>query len=187
MRHLRIIFLLQLLCVGYLGAQTLSRVSGNGQIVFERFPAKEPLVVQAKNAAGNPVAGVPITWTVTPTASASLNQTINITDENGFASTGILAPVFLQGETYISQVVTAASPTGSVSFNLTSVTERLPNGNFAGDPFISLDSPPIENRNVTGKLGATIPGGVVVKSLQSGYRSPGQSAAAEHRRADHKQ
>jgi uncharacterized protein (TIGR03437 family) len=161
-RHLRITFLLQLLCVGYLGAQTLSRVSGNGQIVLELFPAKVPMIVQAKDAAGNAVAGVPITWSVSPKNSGTLNQTINITDANGFASTGFVAPAFLQGETFISHFVTAASPSSSVTFSITSVTERQPNGNFAGDPFISLISPPQDDRNVTGKTGATIPAAVKV-------------------------
>jgi len=153
-----------LLCAGYLGAQTLSRVSGNGQIVFEQFPAKVPLVVQAKDAAGNPAAGVALTWTLTPTNSATINQTITTTDSNGFASTGFVAPIFLQGESYITHLVTATSAAGSVSFIITSVTERRL-GNFAGDPFIALLSPPQENRNVSGQSGTTIRGGVMVSSF----------------------
>jgi uncharacterized protein (TIGR03437 family) len=171
-RHLRITLLLQLLCAGFLGAQTLSRVSGNGQIVFELFPAKAPLVVQAKDALGNPAAGVAITWSLTPANSATLNQTTTTTDANGFASTGFVAPEFLQFQSFITHSVTAASATGSVTFVITSVTERQPNGNFAGDPFISLLSPSIDNRSVTGQSGTTIPGGVIVSTFnQAGLQA----------------
>jgi uncharacterized protein (TIGR03437 family) len=162
-RHLRTAFLLQLLCVGFLGAQTLSRVSGNGQIVFELFPAKAPLVVQAKDAAGNPVAGVPITWSISPANSATLVLSDNVTDANGLATTGFVAPAFLQFESFKTHFVTASSPNSSVSFVITSVTERQPNGNFAGDPFITLVSPVQDNnRTVTGQSGTTLPAGVVV-------------------------
>ena len=161
MRYIRITLLLQLLCAGYLGAQTLSRVSGNGQIVFELFQAKNPLVVQAKDALGNPAANVAITWSLTP-ANATLIQTITTTDANGFASTGFLAPEFLQFESFHTNFVTATSSAGSVTFVITSVTERMPNGNFAGDPFITLLAPSQDNRSVTGQSGTTIPGGVMV-------------------------
>lgn len=172
MRYFRITLLLQLLCASYLGAQTLSRVSGNGQIVFELFPAKAPLVVQAKDALGNPAAGVAIAWALTPTNSATLNQTITTTDANGFASTGFVAPAFLQFESYITHMVTATSAAGSVTFVITSVSERKPNGNFAGDPFIALMAPPQDNRSVTGQSGATIPAAVMVSTFnQAGLQA----------------
>jgi uncharacterized protein (TIGR03437 family) len=171
-RHLRISFLFPLLCASFLGAQTLSRVSGNGQIVFELFPAKAPLVVQAKDALGNPAAGVAIAWALTPTNSATLNQTITTTDANGFASTGFVAPVFLQFESFITHMVTATSAAGSVTFVITSVTEKRPNGTFAGDPFIALMAPPQENRSVTGQSGATIPAAVMVSTFsQAGLQA----------------
>jgi uncharacterized protein (TIGR03437 family) len=170
--NLRIAILFPLLCAGYLGAQTLSRVSGNGQIVFELFPATAPLVVQAKDALGNPAAGVAIAWALTPTNSATLNQTITTTDANGFASTGFVAPVFLQFESYITHMVTATSATGSVTFVITSVTEKRPNGTFAGDPFIALMAPPQDNRSVTGQSGATIPAAVMVSTFnQAGLQA----------------
>src|SRR5260370_42307654 len=100
--NVRISLLLQLLCAGYLGAQTLSRVSGNGQIVFELFPAKAPLVVQAKDALGNPAAGVAIAWSLTPANSATLNQTITTTDASGFARTGFADQAFLHAQSYIT-------------------------------------------------------------------------------------
>jgi len=171
-RNSRIAILFSLLCAGYLGAQTLSRVSGNGQIVFELFPAKAPLVVQAKDALGNPAAGVAITWTQSPPNGATLNQTITTTDANGFASTGFVAPPFLQFESFQTHLVTAASSAGSVTFVITAVTERQPNGNFAGDPFITLVAPSQDNRSITGQSGTTIPGGVMVSAFnQAGLQA----------------
>jgi uncharacterized protein (TIGR03437 family) len=171
-RHLRITLLIQLLCAGYLGAQTLSRVSGNGQIVFELFPARSPLVVQAKDALGKPAAGVAIAWSLSPANSATLNLTDTITDANGFATTGFVAPEFLQFQSYITHFVTATSSAGSVTFVITSVTERMPNGNFAGDPFITLLAPSQDNRSVTGQSGTTIPGAVMVSTFnQAGLQA----------------
>jgi uncharacterized protein (TIGR03437 family) len=171
-RNLLIAILFPLFCAGHLGAQTLSRVSGNGQIVFEFFPAKVPLVVQAKDASGNPAAGVPIVWALTPTNSATLNQTINTTDANGFASTGFVAPPFLQFESFITHMVTATSASGSVTFVITSVTEKKPSGGFAGDPFITLMAPSQDNRSVSGQSGATIPAAVMVSTFnQAGLQA----------------
>jgi len=170
--NLRILFLFPLLCASYLGAQTLTRVSGNGQIVFELFPATAPLVVQAKDALGNPAPGVAITWALTPTNSATLNQTVTTTNANGFASTGFVAPPFLQFESYITHMVTATSTAGSVTFIITSVTEKRPNGSFAGDPFIALMAPPQDNRSITGQSGATIPAAVMVSTFsQAGLQA----------------
>jgi uncharacterized protein (TIGR03437 family) len=136
------------------------------------FPAKAPLVVQATDASGNPAAGVAITWTQSPPNSATLNQTITTTDVNGLASTGFVAPAFLQFESFQTHLVTATSSAGSVTFVVTAVTERQPNGNFAGDPFIFLMAPSQDNRSVTGQSGATIPGAVMVSAFnQAGLQA----------------
>src|SRR5207245_1124898 len=49
---------------GVASAQSLSIVSGEGQVAAQNFQLPGPLVVVAKDASGRPVAGVPVNWSV---------------------------------------------------------------------------------------------------------------------------
>src|SRR3977135_1280398 len=53
-----------LIWVGAAHAQTISIVSGNGQLVKAFFPSSAPLVVVVRDAGGNPLKGVTVSWTV---------------------------------------------------------------------------------------------------------------------------
>ena len=52
-------------CTGFVQSQTLTMVSGNGQIVATQSLSNSPLVVQAKDASGRPAPNVAITWAIT--------------------------------------------------------------------------------------------------------------------------
>src|SRR5260370_16804599 len=59
------ILLLCAVCAGFAHAQSLTMYSGNGQVVREQFLSNAPLVVQAKDSAGRPAAGVTVSWAIT--------------------------------------------------------------------------------------------------------------------------
>ena len=65
-RFVRFALILAVAATAAASGQTLSIVSGDGQIVLEQFRATSPMVVQAKDAAGNPLAGVAIQWAAPP-------------------------------------------------------------------------------------------------------------------------
>ncbi|MBV8820275.1 MAG: Ig-like domain-containing protein, partial [Acidobacteriaceae bacterium] len=73
-----------------LPAQTLSIVSGTGQIVIEQF-LSVPMVVQASDASGKPVAGATVTWSITQGSGTLEGPPTAQTDANGQASMIFLA------------------------------------------------------------------------------------------------
>ncbi|MBC7924038.1 MAG: Ig-like domain-containing protein [Bryobacteraceae bacterium] len=90
---------------------SLSLVSGDAQSATISQPFQLPLVVQARGANNAGLAGVPVSFTIT---GGTLNATSVTTDASGNASVSVTA-----GNTAGPVVVTAASGTFRVTFNLT--------------------------------------------------------------------
>jgi len=65
-------------------AQILSVVSGDGQLAAQNFQLPSPLIVVAKNAAGQPMAGVTVNWSVTGPGSLVMSSQ-TVTDSSGQA------------------------------------------------------------------------------------------------------
>ena len=164
-----LLLILPLLFGTPLAAQSLTMVSGNGQVVLEQFLSL-PMVVQAKDAGGKPLAGVTINWAITQ-GVGTLHDPITTTDANGMASTGFLATTLLNFQSFDSETVTATSSVGTVNFFITTVIIRLPGGGNAAPPLVTLVSPPFENRAFTAAQGSTITAGVVVQvAAESGIQ-----------------
>lgn len=89
------------------------KVSGDNQAAIINTTFAQPLVVEVRNAQGSPVPGVPVTFTVT-SGSATVASPNATTDAQGRASTAVTA-----GASPGPVVVTAASGSFSVTFNLT--------------------------------------------------------------------
>jgi uncharacterized protein (TIGR03437 family) len=158
------ILLLCTVCAGLAHAQSLTMYSGNGQVVREQFLSNAPLVVQAKDAAGRPAAGVSVSWAITQGAG-TLNAPTLTTDANGFASTNFLATSLQPLQSFQSETITATSNFGGVNFFITTVPEITP-------PSVQLINPTLDNRSITAPSGSTVPGGVVVRVIaQSGIQS----------------
>jgi len=104
-------------------AQQLAISSGSGQIVLEQFPAK-PLVVCATGAGGAPVPNLPVTWTV-PAREGTINSSDAATDASGCATARFLATSIQPGTSYAQTTVVASSSIGSVSFYITTSSNRL--------------------------------------------------------------
>ena len=67
-------------------ASVLERVSGDGQSALAGTSVADPLVVRAKDAAGNPVAGLAVAWVV-GTGGGTLAPQTSTTGGDGLAST----------------------------------------------------------------------------------------------------
>ncbi|MDQ6760305.1 MAG: Ig-like domain-containing protein, partial [Acidobacteriota bacterium] len=117
-------FILTFLTLGnVMQAQTLSVVSGNGQVVQENFGTSQPLVVQAKDSGGRPAAGVNVNWSITQ-GSGTLPNPVTVTDANGLASTNFVGPNLQPGTSFLAATVTATSALTAVSFIVTTAALR---------------------------------------------------------------
>jgi len=147
----------------HLPAQTLTMVSGNGQIVFNSlFTNNVPMVVQANDARGNPVSGATITWSVQGTGT--LVNVQSSTGSNGQASAAFVNSALTPYASFLDSTVTASSNYGSVSFFVTTVPLTDTRGNPAPQPTVNMEHPVIGS-TVTAPAGSTLPGAVVVQVL----------------------
>ncbi|MEO8130332.1 MAG: putative Ig domain-containing protein, partial [Bryobacteraceae bacterium] len=160
------IFLSLLFLAPQLFAQSMAIESGNGQVVKEQF-LSVPLVVQVKDAAGNPSAGVKVTWGVTLGAGTLLNQSA-ATDARGFASAIFLSTSIQPGNSFVPNTVTATSTVGSVNFHITTALGQ----GFALLPLVELIKPPQTSTGLTGPSGTVLPGAVEIQvTAQSGIQT----------------
>src|SRR6266568_1454374 len=98
-------------------AQTLSIVSGDGQVAPQNFAAQFPMVVVVKNAQGQPQPNVTVTWTIA-SGQGSLFATQNTTDANGQASNNFLGGT-LFSVNFSQAIITASIGSSSVNFTET--------------------------------------------------------------------
>jgi uncharacterized protein (TIGR03437 family) len=160
--YLRISLLFAIGCLGFLQAQSLILLSGNGQVVQSQFLSNVPLVVEALDASGNPAPGVAVTWKITAGAG-TLDRPVNTTDANGQASVTFLATAVQGGESFFPSTVTATASSGTVNFVIT--TSGQPNGGTPVPPSVQLIAPPQSNLSVSGPSGGTVAGGVVIEVI----------------------
>ena len=157
------IFLALLFFVPEAFAQSISIASGNGQVVREQF-LSVPLVVQVKDAAGNPSAGIRVTWAVTQGSGSLVGQS-GPTDSNGLASVSFVGTSIQPGSSFVSNAVTATSPAGSVVFQITTTLGQ----GFALPPLVELIKPSQASRSLTGPAGSVLPDAIEVQvTAQSG-------------------
>ena len=165
----KLAFLSLFLAAGVMGfqslsAQTLNVVSGNGQLVQEQF-LSAPMVVQAKDAFGRPIAGLTVTFSLPPMAG-TLETLTTTTDANGIASTVFLATSLQLGVSSLPATLTAsASVSGSpisASFVVTTVSRTQ-------SPQIQVT--PVQYSTFTGSSGSTVPGVQVLVVAGSGIQA----------------
>src|SRR5579864_4223050 len=101
----------------HLEAQSLSIVSGNGQLVAENAVSTS-FVVQAQDASVNPSPNVAITWIWFQGEGTVVNAS-TATDTNGLASAKFQATTVPAGVSVVPALVTASSAVGSVDFVVT--------------------------------------------------------------------
>jgi uncharacterized protein (TIGR03437 family) len=101
--------------------QSISIVSGDGQLVKSLFPIASPLVVVVRDSAGNPIANATVSWAVTSGAgTGGVNTLQSTTDSNGQTSDVFIAPPIFNGASFIASTVNAKYGASSVNFTITS-------------------------------------------------------------------
>src|SRR5713226_6822527 len=98
-------------------AQTLSIVSGDGQVTPQNFATQTPFTVVAKNAQGQPQPGVTVTWTVASGQGALISGTQTVTDSNGQATNQFVGPTVF-GVNFVQSIITASIASSSVNFTV---------------------------------------------------------------------
>lgn len=155
----------------------LNIVSGNGQVILEQFRSA-PMIVQALDAAGKPVANLPVTWAITQgkgTITATLDPGLpphDHTDANGYASTYVVATAVDAGYSFQTATITASSSLGSANFVLTYNISRLPNGSSVDLPLVQLTAP--TNGTLRGRAGDTLPAAITVQVVELSGPQQGQ-------------
>ena len=110
-----------LLLVTAASGQTVSIVSGNGQVVPQHY-SFEPLAVQVRNSAGSPLSGATVNWQVTGGNGQAVlgnfeRSATSVTDFNGVAEMRFYQnpfPIF--GTSFAQSTVVASASGGSVTF-----------------------------------------------------------------------
>src|SRR2546423_7040641 len=98
--------------------QTISIVSGDGQVAAQNFAAQAPMVVVVKNAQGQPQAGVTVTWTISSGQGSLLNRGTSVPDSNGQATNKFRGNT-LFNVNFAQTIITASIPGSSVNFTET--------------------------------------------------------------------
>lgn len=174
-------------------AQTVSIVSGNGQLTCPRCIQENPnvsfapLVVLVKDASGNPAPGVPVTWVKVggvDLGMGSLTNAVTTTDAAGMSSnTFVIYPTGSTfGQTYLQSVISATALGASVTFTETaSLTTPMggslltvsvpPVGTLTGQPGQQGTAIPV-SVTLTGSGGAGAVSGVSVQLVTTSTTGP---------------
>src|SRR5207249_1745355 len=133
-------------------AQTISIVSGDGQVTPQSFAAQNPMVVLVKSSQGQPQPGVAVTWTIISGAGTLLFGSQSVTDVNGQATNQFLGNT-LFGVNFSQAIISASIPTSSVNF--TETTSGV-DQNAANAPFVQVQiNFPSLGEVVSGPSGST--------------------------------
>jgi uncharacterized protein (TIGR03437 family) len=107
-----------LLSTGAAFAQTVSIVSGQGQVVRSSNIIATPMVVLVRNASGNPVTGATVTWKLSTGGGTVLHPTTT-TDSNGQTSNSFIGANVVTPTSFAQSVVSATYQTANVGFYVT--------------------------------------------------------------------
>jgi uncharacterized protein (TIGR03437 family) len=151
----RILLLMAVLGFAVAHAQTLTKVQGDGQLVIPQFSTSNPLVVKVRDASGNPVPNVQVTWTVdTPGLGFVIPAFLTgatkpgLTDANGNSTATFGAQQPPLNKSYTQGTVTATYAGVSVHFTETAVGETSETPDVQASP-----NPPAAAGAISGAAG----------------------------------
>ena len=99
-------------------------VSGNNQSANPGAAVAAPLVVQALDTSGNPLAGLPVSWAISPSTGGVVNPVNANTDANGQASATVTLSSSAVGNVAVNAKVTGNGVTvSSQAFTITVNTQ----------------------------------------------------------------
>lgn len=93
-------------------------VSGNAQSANPGQTLPQPLVAQVNNASNQPLAGIPVTWTVSPTGAASLASSTT-TGANGQTSNSVTLSSSASGTVVITATAAGSNSKALFTINVT--------------------------------------------------------------------
>jgi uncharacterized protein (TIGR03437 family) len=103
--------------------ETISMVSGDGQVIPLTYAVPNPLVVVVIDSSGKPASNDTVFWSVNPkTTGGILTSLTTTTQADGTSSNGFIAPIKLQPQqSFLQTTVTARAGNSSVKFTITIV------------------------------------------------------------------
>ena len=131
----------------------LTIVSGNGQVTQQFINTTVPMTVQARDAAGNPIPNLPLTWSVTQ-GEGTIVYPPGQTDANGMAGAYFRGDV-PAGYSFAQQTITVSSSAGTVEFRCHHRSQpsfRRPLSRSASGRIVESAA---DNRTLTGPFGST--------------------------------
>jgi uncharacterized protein (TIGR03437 family) len=143
-----------LIWAGFAQAQTVSVVSGNGQLVKAFFPSNAPLVVVVRDANGNPLKGVQVSWTVSGGTAGTpgiLYAPQTTTDANGKASNTFIGANVTLPASFAQSTVTATYGGAHATFTETTAGIQLSDGTILVQATVL--SPTLAQLPLTGAAG----------------------------------
>jgi uncharacterized protein (TIGR03437 family) len=99
---------------------SLKLVSGNNQSGNAGQTLPTQLIAEVDNASGQPLAGVPVTWTATPASAVNFVSTTTTSDANGRVTANVAFTGTANGSIQVTAAL-ASDPTKTVTFTLTAV------------------------------------------------------------------
>ena len=99
-------------------AQNLTIVSGNDQITAQYFQTQNPLVVEATDSSGRPLAGVAVNWSLSGPGNLS-GAAQTITASNGQTSNQFTGAIIYGDSGYSQSTITASTGSSSVTMYVT--------------------------------------------------------------------
>ena len=149
--------------------------AGHGQVIGPNVSTssqgQEQLRVRYVDAAGNPVPGVTVTWTLTDAqyTTGTVAPAVSVTDANGFAVADYFAgPVTggaILGNPVGTSTIAATAFGQTVVFNVITVGNPVLGANFPG--FITVRVTP-PDRRLTVKAGTTATGAITAQVFANG-------------------
>jgi len=156
------------LAVGH-AQTTISKVSGDGQLIIQAILGTAPMVVKVRDTSGNPVTGAKVSWVVSPAGQGGVVTNTTTTDSNGQSTNQFVAVVPSPSQSYVTSTVTATCNGQSVQFTEISVgqTNNTPNVQ-------AYVNPQPANANLSGPAGSNGSQSITVQFLVTqGPQSPG--------------
>jgi uncharacterized protein (TIGR03437 family) len=136
------------------------------------------MIVRALDAAGKPVANLPINWSITqgkgtisPTSDPALPPH-DQTDANGYASTYFVATAVDPGYSFQTATITASSSQGNANFILTYNISRTQAGSSVDLPLVQVNAP--TTATLRGRSGDTLPAAIVIQTVEQSGPQQGQ-------------
>ncbi|MES1024409.1 N,N-dimethylformamidase beta subunit family domain-containing protein [Gloeocapsa sp. BRSZ] len=107
----------------FIVSSTVNKVSGDNQSGTVGSTLPNPLVIRVENSAGNPQAGVTVSFTV-DSGGGSVSPNIAVTNSSGLASTSLTLGSIPSGPNNAVVVTATASGIGSVIFTAKAIPEN---------------------------------------------------------------